>query len=69
MQYAVSSPAPEFFCSPDVLHMVRSFLKNNHYDEDGKVIGVKHRAANYEAMKAKRAKRKASVLGGSATKP
>ena len=69
MQFAVASPAPEFFCSPDVLHMVRSFLKNNHYDEDGKVIGVKHRAANYEAMKAKRAKRKASVLGGSATKP
>lgn len=54
MQYAVASPAPEFFCSPDVLHMVRSFLKNNHYDDDGKVIGVKHRATNYETMKAKR---------------
>ena len=62
MPYAVSSPAPEFFCSPDVLHMVRSFLKNNHYNDDGKVIGVKHRAANYEALKAKRAKWKSIML-------
>lgn len=55
VQFAVASPAPEFFCSPDVLFMVRSYLKNNHYDDDGRVIGVKHRVTNYEAVKAKRA--------------
>ena len=58
MQYAVSSPAPEFFCSFEKLHEVRSFIKNGKLDEEGRVINHKGREAAYERLKAKRAARK-----------
>ena len=61
MQFAVASPAPEFFCSFEKLHEVRSFLKNGKLDDEGRVINHKSRIDCYERLKAKRAKRKASV--------
>lgn len=65
VQYAVASPAPEFFCSFEKLHEVRQFIKNGRYNDDGKVIRPKGGGANYERLKAKRAKKKATVHCGS----
>lgn len=58
VQYAVASPAPEFFCSFEKLHEVRQFLKNGRYDDDGKVIRPKGGGAGYERLKARREARK-----------
>lgn len=57
-KFAVTMPAPEFFCSFEKLHEVRQFIKNGRYDDDGKVINHKGRAACYERLKARRQARK-----------
>ena len=54
MQYAVSSPAPEFFVSHHALAQVRSFLKNGYFDNEGKVNNVPYRDKAYERLKAYR---------------
>lgn len=51
VQYAVSSPAPEFFVSHHALAQVRSFLKNGYFDNDGKVQNVSYRDKAYERLK------------------
>ena len=54
VQYAVACPAPEFFVTHHVLAQVRSFLKNGHFDDDGKVLNIKSRVKAYEALKKRR---------------
>ena len=68
VKYAVISPAPEFFVCYNKVHEVRSFIKNGKLDDEGRVINHTGRAANYERLKAKRAKRKAVVLDSSVAK-
>lgn len=55
MLFAVTSPAPEFFCHYTRLHEIRSFIKNGKLDDEGRVIGHKSRAACYERLKKQRA--------------
>lgn len=65
VQYAVSSPAPEFFVTKYAVEQVRRYIKNGYLDDDGKVVNYKSRDRLYEKLKAKRqARKKASVLGG-----
>lgn len=54
VQYAVISPAPEFFVSHYALAQVRSFLKNGYFDDEGKTKNVKTRQRAYEKLKKKR---------------
>ena len=58
MQYAVLSPAPEFFCSHERIHALRSLIKTGKLDDEGRVINHNSREAAYERLKIKRAKRK-----------
>lgn len=60
VQYAVLSPAPEFFVTPRSLEQVRSFLKNGYYDLTGKVTSeLPCRKKAYEKLKRKRAELRA----------
>lgn len=56
MQFAVTSPAPEFFVSHHALAQVRSFLKNGYFDNNGKVQNIPYRDKAYERLKAYREK-------------
>lgn len=56
MQFAVASPAPEFFVSHNTLAQVRSFLKSGHFDDDGRVLNVPSRDRSYDNLKAYREK-------------
>lgn len=58
-QFAVASPAPEFFCGHRKVDEVRSYIKNGHLDDEGRVVNVKSRERCYEKLKAKRARIKA----------
>lgn len=59
VQFAVSSPAPEFFTSHHTMDKVRDFLKNNHFDDEGRAQNLPYRDKNYEKLKKKREKAKA----------
>lgn len=59
VQFAVSSPAPEFFVSASTLHRVRSFLKNGYINDEGKVKTLPYMERCYVKLKEKRARRKA----------
>lgn len=55
VQYAVASPAPEFFVTHHSVHQVRSYLKNKHIDDEGKVVNPPPgRSKSYERLKAYR---------------
>ena len=41
MKFAVVQPAPKFFISPIRGSIIRGFIKNGVFDEDGKVIDAK----------------------------
>jgi hypothetical protein len=54
-QFAVASPAPEFFVSPRAIDNVRRFLKNGYFDDSGKVcVEIPYRTRSYERLKEKR---------------
>lgn len=59
VQFAVSSPAPEFFCSHHTMDKVRDFLKNNHFDDEGRRENIPCRVKAYEKLKKKRERMKA----------
>ena len=60
LQFAVTSPAPEFFVSHRVIENVRSCLKKGFYDDNGKlIVDFPYRVRAYEKLKAKRARKKA----------
>lgn len=59
VQFAVSSPAPEFFISGGSFRIIRSALKNNRYDDEGRMINAKYRERAYEKLKKKRERMKA----------
>ena len=61
VQFAVSCPAPEFFTSHHTMDKVRDFLKNNHYDDEGRTQNLPCRDKSYEKLKAKRQKLKAKA--------
>jgi hypothetical protein len=53
VSFAVASPAPEFFVTHQSFRVIRSYLKNNHYDDDGRFTG-QSRIQNYQKKKQKR---------------
>lgn len=59
VRFAVSSPAPEFFVTPNALSQVRSYLKKGYFDNEGKALEVPSRVKSYERLKEKRGKLKA----------
>lgn len=59
VQYAVLSPAPEFFIGYKKVHELRSFIKNGKLTDEGRVINVPYRARCYEKLKKHRAELKA----------
>ena len=59
VRFAVTSPAPEFFVSPQTLAMVRRNLKKGYYDNEGKALEMPNRVKSYERLKKKRAELKA----------
>lgn len=59
MRSAVSSPAPEFFVGFKTLARIRSYLKNGHLDDEGRVINMPTLERNYEKLKKRRAELKA----------
>ena len=54
VQFAVTCPAPEFFTSHHSIDKVRDFLRNGHFDDDGRVQNVPSREVRYEKVKRKR---------------
>jgi hypothetical protein len=56
--FAVSSPAPEFFTTPESFRVLRSWLKNNHFDDSGRAQGVHARERQYLKLKKKRERAK-----------
>lgn len=58
-RFAVLSPAPEFFIGGDSFRVLRSYLKNGHYDDDGRTCGLPGRQRAYEKLKRKRERIKA----------
>lgn len=58
MQYAVASPAPEFFVTGYSVEKVRQYLKNGYLDEEGRVVNCRSRDNSYIKLKAKREKHK-----------
>lgn len=54
VRFAVASPAPEFFVSPNTLAMVRRYLKRGYFDDSGKTMEVPNRVKSYERLKKKR---------------
>lgn len=56
VQFAVASPAPEFFTAPENMRCIRSYLKNGHFDDDGRMKPMKSKIEKYERAKAYRAK-------------
>ena len=55
VQFAVASPAPEFFVSSEKLHRIRWLIKSGQLDEEGR----EHhpgKIVNYERLKQRRAK-------------
>ena len=56
VQFAVSSPAPEFFVTHYSMFKVRSFLKHGYFDDEGKGIALECRQKAYDKLKAKREK-------------
>lgn len=59
VRFAVASPAPEFFVSPNALAQVRAYLKKGYFDEEGKTNQPPCRIRAYERLKKKRAELKA----------
>ncbi|MBR1447858.1 MAG: hypothetical protein IJ588_03800 [Prevotella sp.] len=55
VQYAVISPAPEFFCSHERLHAIRSLIKTGKLDLEGKCAYYPANARAYEKLKKRRA--------------
>lgn len=58
VQFAVSSPAPEFFITGSSFRVIRSALKNNRYDDEGRMVNAKFRERAYEKLKKKRERAK-----------
>ena len=58
VQFAVASPAPEFFITSSSFRVIRSALKNNRYDDEGRMVNAKHRERAYEKLKMKRKRMK-----------
>ena len=55
VQFAVASPAPEFFVSHRVIENVRSCLKKGYFDDSGKLmVEFPYRIRAYEKLKRKR---------------
>lgn len=61
MEFAVLSPAPEFFVTHYLLANMRSLIKHRHVDDDGKIHELPCRKRAYKKLKAKRL-RKAQKL-------
>ena len=62
MQFAVSSPAPEFFVTRYTVEQVRRYLRKGYLDDEGKVVNCRSRNNSYSKLKAKRAKQKATPV-------
>ena len=58
MQYAVASPAPEFFVTGYTVEQVRRYIKKGYLDDEGRVVNYQSRDKSYEKLKAKREVRK-----------
>ena len=58
MQYAVVTPAPEFFISCTHMTKIRTFLKLGHIDEEGRVRPTPVSKMAYQRMVEKRKKMK-----------
>lgn len=54
VQFAVSSPAPEFFVGWETIRKVRTYIKHGQYDDEGRTRNVKSRVRSYEKLKRKR---------------
>lgn len=54
VQFAVSSPAPEFFCSYHTLDKIRDWLKHGNLDEEGRVKNVPSRDTRLKKLREKR---------------
>ncbi len=59
VQYAVASPAPEFFIGHKKVHEVRSFIKNGKLTDEGRVINCPGRDRCLERHRKQRAELKA----------
>jgi hypothetical protein len=59
LQFAVSSPAPEFFVSYHILRMLRSNILLGRVDDEGRIVNRPGCFKAYERMKKKRARKKA----------
>ena len=59
MQFAVASPAPEFFVTGYTVEQVRRYLRKGYLDDEGKVVNYRSRDNSYSKLKEKRARRKA----------
>ena len=55
LQFAVNSPAPEFFTGYETLHKVRTFIKNGNFDFEGRCVNSPARERAYEKLKKRRA--------------
>lgn len=58
MQYAVVTPAPEFFISCTHMTKIRTFLKLGHIDEEGRIRPTLVSKMAYQRMVEKRKKMK-----------
>lgn len=57
IEFAVVSPAPEFFVSYHLIKQMRSLIRNKRVDEEGKIF-TRWRVRSYEVLKKKRIKKK-----------
>ena len=58
MQYAVVTPAPEFFISCNQMTNIRTYLKLGHITDEGKLVVTPARARSYEKLVEKRRRMK-----------
>lgn len=58
VQFAVISPAPEFFVGKYSIEKVRCFLRKGRFGLDGRVLDCASRERAYEKLKQRRAERK-----------
>ena len=59
VQFAVTSPAPEFFIGAGSFRVIRWAIKSNRYNDEGKLVNATYRERSYERLKAKREREKA----------
>lgn len=62
MQFAVTSPAPEFFLSPNRINNIRHFYRTGVTDDDGRMVKPWCETERYKRVKAERQRRKEEAI-------